>query len=183
MLVGWTMETCTDGLQDGEAGIRVSAQCAVLATLKSGAVDGECMTKKSALIRMVPGDLSALLANPVQCPARHALTGFSLVADSRAWYIRKDNPGMFSMEVTCCPSVGLEVCETVASGCGHITQKNAISKLIKVSDAADMEGGDPPVCDYDGSREVMTGWAVTSKGCEDAGRGKAVQVDIRLTLG
>ena len=74
VVVGFTVEPCTpEDSPAGTSGIVVAAQCAVLANLRAGAVDGECTTKTGPLTKVVSKGLDALMSHPVQCPARHEI--------------------------------------------------------------------------------------------------------------
>jgi len=162
-ITGFAVESCvsTEG-EKPQPGVRTAASCAVVSNVINGEVTGECQTRTvTPIFKIVPGTLSSLLGHPVSCPEHHALTGFKVVPDDRAWYVRKDNPGMFALSATCCPTKGLEVCTTIRSGCS-LREDEPLSSLTSLA-SGEMQ------CDYEESRAVMTGWSLTSVGCTGHG--------------
>jgi len=86
------------------------------------------------------------------------LVSWKFAADTRPWYTRREEPGRYSMEFTCCPAMELDVCRVKRSGC-DIKTTSPVTALLRVPG---------PQC-ATALDEVLTGWKMTGEGCP-AGR-------------
>jgi len=90
----------------------------------------------------------------VQCPPNSALLSWKFASDPRPWYTRREEPGRYAMEFTCCPAMELDVCRTKRSSC-DIKTTSPMTALLRVPG---------PQC-ATALDEVLTGWKLTGEGC------------------
>ena len=145
-------ESCLQAKTRTCAGMRDRSTCVVKQNREI--TPGKCKKETSKLVHLAGKKLGALLGTPVQCPASSALLSWKLAADARPWYTRREEPGRYAMESTCCPAMELDVCRTKRSGCDFKTT-SPMTALLRVPG---------PQC-ATALDEVLTGWKLTGEGC------------------
>ena len=145
-------EACMNAQHRTCAGLRDVSKCVVKQNREI--TPGYCKKETSLLMHLAGKRLGALLGTPVQCPYSSALLSWKFTADTRPWYTRREEPGRYSMEFTCCPAMELDVCRTKRSGCDMKTT-SPMTALLRVPG---------PQC-ATALDEVLTGWKLTGEGC------------------
>jgi hypothetical protein len=132
-------ENCADPKAHTCAGMRDVSACV---TKQNREITlGKCKKESSLLIHLGGERLGALLGDPVQCAPSSALLAWQFVADTRPWYTRREEPGRYTMEFTCCPAMELDVCRTKRSGCDMKTTSPMVGRCrLALSDTLKVPG-------------------------------------------
>jgi hypothetical protein len=138
---------------EGLTGMRMVKECAKIARLHD--VSDPCYTEQTPLIPMDNETLGTLDGATMECKPKHAMQSWRMAIDSRPWYVLLKDMGKGHIEYDCCPLPHSRMCAERHTEC-EVRADGGIPALAGVA----------VTCSTDAD-EVLTGWRVTSDGCEE----------------
>jgi hypothetical protein len=138
---------------EGFTGMRIVKECAKIARLHD--VKDPCYTEQTPLIPMDNQTLGTLDGATMECKPKHAMQSWRMAIDSRPWYVLLKDMGKGHIEYDCCPLPHSRMCAERHTECA-VRADGGIPALAGVAVTCDTQ-----------KDEVLTGWKVTSDGCEE----------------